>query len=299
MSILVKSKRKRKENIDGWIFMLPVVILGLIFFVYPAVQAFYLSFHKYSLLCPQPEFVGLKNYITAFHDGIFMRAIINTFLYAIGVVPLQLIIALFLAIIVNSKIKAKGFFRTAYYIPTVTSAVAVAIIFMFLFKNDGIINSIINLFGVKSIVFFDNPNLALPTIMIMTIWASVGIYMVIFLAGLQNISPTLYEAAQIDGANKFHQFWYITVPMLKPTIFFNLVVSTIGTLQVFDQAYIVSGGDGGPLNSTMTMVLYLYNMGFKSFQMGYACAIAFILFIMILILTVIQKLIFKDNEEKA
>ena len=290
-------KRRRREIMDGWLFLLPVIILAAIFFIYPAIKAFYLSFHKYSLLSPKPEFVGLHNYYMAFTDGIFLRALINTAVYSAVVVPVQLAIALLLALIVNSKIRAKSFFRTAYYIPTVTSAVAVAIIFMFLFKHDGVVNSLINLFGFKSIVFFDNPLLAMPTIMLMAIWASVGVYMVIFLAGLQNIPSTLYEAARIDGANKFHQFKYITVPMLKPTIFFNLVVSVIGTMQIFDQAYIVSGGGGGPMNSTLTIVLYLYQTGFKNFQMGYASALAFILFIIILTLTIIQKLIFRESEQ--
>ena len=290
------SRKKRREAIDGWLFMLPIVALAVVFFFIPAIQAFYLSFHKYSLLSSEATFVGFKNYIAAFHDSVFMRALLNTFLYCIVVVPMQLIVALFLAVILNAKLRCKGFFRTVYYIPTVTSAVAVAIIFMFLFKEDGIINSIIQLLRMSPISFFNNPSMALPMVMLMAIWASVGIYMVIFLAGLQNIPRTLYEAAEIDGANKWHQLINITIPQLRPTIFFNLVVSTIGTLQIFDLAFIVSGGDGGPMDSTMTVVLYLYNTGFKSFRMGYASALAFILFVIILILTLIQKKMFIEEK---
>ncbi|MDO6354043.1 sugar ABC transporter permease [Caloramator sp. CAR-1] len=145
--------------------------------------------------------------------------------------------------------------------------------------------------------WFGDPRLALPTIMMMAIWSSVGLYMVIFLAGLQDIPSSLYEAARIDGASKIQEVLYITVPLLKPTIFFNLVVSLIGTFQVFDQAFVVSNGTGGPLDSTMTVVLYLYNTGFRDFQMGYASAIAFILFAIIFILTLIQRKFFGEETE--
>ena len=258
-----------------------------------------LSFKEYSFLDPvtmwEAKWVGFNNYINAFKDPTFKKALINTTIYSIGVVPIQLVIALTLALVVNSNIKGKAFFRTAYYIPTITSTVAVAVMFLFIFKTDGLLNKILSFFGIQPYNWFNNIHLALPSIMIMAIWSSVGLYMVIFLAGLQDIPTSLYEAASIDGASKWQQLIHVTLPMLKPTIFFNLVVSLIGTFQVFDQAYVVSNGNGGPLDSTMTVVLYLYRTGFREFRMGYASAIAFILFVIIFILTLIQKKLFGEE----
>jgi ABC-type sugar transport systems, permease components len=293
------KKIRIREKIDGWLFILPLVISTVVFFLGPLLFAFILSFKEYSFLDANSMFdakwVGISNYTRAFQDPTFIKALKNIFIYALGVVPIQLIIALLLAMVVNGNIKGKAFFRTAYYIPTITSTVAVSVMFLFIFKPDGLFNKFIENFGFKPILFFGNVNLALPTIMMMAIWSSVGVYMVIFLAGLQDIPQSLYEASSIDGANKRQRFWYVTFPLLKQVVFFNFVVSVIGCLQVFDQAYVVSGGAGGPLNSTMTVVLYLYRTGFRNFEMGYACAMAFILFIIILILTMLQKKLFGEE----
>lgn len=289
----------RREKIEGWIFIAPFVILSLLFFVGPLLVAFMLSFKEYSFLDAnsmfQAKWVWFQNYIDVLKNPTFIKALKNTSLYAAGVVPVQLIIALLLALVVNGSIKGKGFFRTVYYIPTQTSAVAVAVIFMFLFKQDGLFNKFIGLFGIQGTNYLTDPKFALPVIMSMAVWSSVGLYMVIFLAGLQEIPESLYEAANIDGASKWQSFRYITTPMLKPTIFFNLVVSLIGCFQVYDQAYVVSQGNGGPLDSTMTVVLFLTRTGFREFKMGQACAVAFILFAIIFTLTIIQKKIFGEE----
>ncbi|WP_294092846.1 sugar ABC transporter permease [uncultured Cetobacterium sp.] len=291
---------KKFDKIYGWLFILPVFILAVVFFLIPAGMSLILSFKEYSLLDSQGMFsapwVGLNNYKEVFKDEIFFKSLKNTVIYSLGVVPTQLIIALGLAIICNSKIRNKGLLRTIYYIPTVTSAVAVSIMFLFLYKTDGLLNKFLGLFGVEPIGWFNSPAFALPSMMSLAVWSSVGIYMVIFLAGLQGISPSLYEAAEIDGASKFEQFLYVTLPQLKHVLFFNLVVSFIGTLQVFDQAYVISGGTGGPLDSTSTVVLYLFNSGFRDFKMGYASAIAFVLFGIIFTLTMIQKFLFKESD---
>lgn len=291
--------KRTREKIDGWLFVLPFVISALVFFIGPMLAAFMLSFKQYSLLDGVSMFkaknVGLQNYIHAFKDTAFRTALKNTVEYSLVVVPVQLVIALLLALVVDSKIKGKTFFRIAYYVPTLTSTVAVSIMFLFLFNVDGIINKFLAVFHVTPKNWFSEPSFALPAIMMMAVWSSVGNYMIIFLSGLQDIPVSLYEAASIDGANSVQRFFKITLPLIKPTFFFNLIVSIIGTLQIFDQAYIISGGTGGPLGKTMTIVLYLYNKGFKEFQMGYASAIAFILFTMIFILTLIQKAIFKEE----
>lgn len=289
----------KKEKIEGLLFMAPFIILVSIFFIGPLLVAFMLSFKEYSFLDAnsmfQAKWVGLNNYISVLKNETFLKALKNTTKYTLGVVPVQLIIALLLAIVVNGKIKGKSFFRTVYYIPTQTSAVAVSVIFLFLFKQDGVINKITSIFGIKSYNFLSEPKFALPVIMAMAVWSSVGLYMVIFLAGLQDIPDSLYEAADMDGANSWQLFRYITLPMLKPTVFFNLVVSMIGCFQVYDQAYVVSQGTGGPLDSTMTVVLYLTRTGFREFKMGEACAVAFILFLIIFALTVIQRKLFGEE----
>lgn len=294
------NMRKMREKIDGWLFLLPFIISALVFLIGPMIFAFILSFKEYSLLDNVSIFsaknVGLQNYINVFKDNDFKLAVMNTIEYSVIVVPVQLIIALLLALIVDSKIKGKTFFRVAYYIPTLTSTVAVSVMFLFLFNVDGIVNKFLAIFNVAPKNWFSEPKFALPAIMIMAIWASIGNYMIIFLSGLQDIPVSLHEAAIIDGASNIQRFFNVTLPLIKPTFFFNLVVSIIGTLQIFDQAYIISGGTGGPLGKTMTIVLYLYNKGFKDFQMGYASAIAFVLFAMIFALTLLQKAIFKEEK---
>ncbi|MGF7396808.1 sugar ABC transporter permease [Thermoanaerobacterium thermosaccharolyticum] len=297
MKAYLSSRRKYiREAISGYSFMMPFIISVSAFIIGPLIYAFIISFKDFSFLNPAASrWVGFDNYIRLFSDATFKRALLNTSIYSLFVVPIQLFIALMLALVVDSDIKGKTFFRVAYYIPTVTSTVAVSVIFLYLFKADGLVNIILSKFGIQGPAWFNNVNFALPSIMMMAIWSSVGNYMIIFLAGLQDIPVELYEAAEVDGANKFQRFFKITLPMLRHVAFFNLVMSLIGTFQIFDQAYVVSGGSGGPLDATMTVVLDIYKTGFKDFNMGYASAMAFVLFFIILLLTLIQRLLFKEE----
>jgi multiple sugar transport system permease protein len=293
---MTMKKRYLYEALSGYAFVLPFIASISIFLIGPLIYAFIISFKEFSFLNPEASrWIGFANYIKLFSDPTFKRALLNTTLYSLGVVPTQLVIALILALIVNSDIKGKTFFRVAYYIPTVTSTVAVSVIFLYLFKADGLVNALLAKFGIQGPTWFNDVRFALPSIMMMAIWSSVGNYMVIFLAGLQDIPSELYEAAEVDGANKFQRFFKITLPMLRPIVFFNLVMSLIGTFQVFDQAYVVSQGTGGPLDATMTVVLDIYRTGFRDFNMGYASAMAFVLFVIILILTLIQRKLFKEE----
>lgn len=293
---MTMKKRYLYEALSGYAFALPFIASISIFLIGPLIYAFIISFKEFSFLNPEASrWVGFANYTKLFSDPTFKRALLNTTLYSLGVVPTQLVIALILALIVNSDIKGKTFFRVAYYIPTVTSTVAVSVIFLYLFKADGLVNALLAKFGIQGPTWFNDVRFALPSIMMMAIWSSVGNYMVIFLAGLQDIPSELYEAAEVDGANKFQRFFKITLPMLRPIVFFNLVMSLIGTFQVFDQAYVVSQGTGGPLDATMTVVLDIYRTGFRDFNMGYASAMAFVLFVIILILTLIQRKLFKEE----
>lgn len=284
------------EKVTGAIFVLPAVVSLLTFIIGPILYSFYISFFHFSFLNPsEAKFVGIHNYIALFSDPTFLRALRNTTFYSLGVVPTQTVIALLLALIIDQKIKGQTFFRVSYFLPTVTSIVAVAVIFIFLFKNDGLLNQLLHLIGFQGADWFNNPTFALPAIMSMAVWTTVGQFMMIYLSGLQEIPDEIYEAGAIDGASGIQRFRFITVPMLKRTTFFVVVMSLIGTFQVFDQAYIISGGEGGPLNSTMTVVLYLFRTAFKDMNMGYASAMAFILFIIIFVITLLQKRLFEEE----
>lgn len=290
------SRSKLDQALAGYLFLLPALVSLGVFLIGPILYAFYISFFHFSFLDPQnAKFIGFSNYINLFKDPEFLRALWNTSLYSICVVPIQTAIALFLALIVNN-LRGKTFFRVAYYLPTVTSTVAVSVIFMFIFKPDGLLNKALALFGIQGPNYFNSPTFALPAIMAMAIWSSVGQFMIIYLAGLQEIPEEIYEAADIDGAKGWKLLWHITVPLLRRTTFLNVVMSMIGTFQVFDQVYVISGGNGGPLNSTLSVVLDLFNKGFKTMQMGYASAMAFVLFAIILILTLIQHFVIGREE---
>ncbi|MFC4075671.1 carbohydrate ABC transporter permease [Salinithrix halophila] len=280
----------------GYLFTLPVIVSLTVFLIGPILYAFYLSFQQFTFLNPDlSQFVGWDNYMRLLQDKRFHTALKNTSFYSLGVVPVQVSIALLLALIVNSRLRGKTFFRVAYFLPTVTSTVAVSVMFLFLFKRDGLVNAFLSLFGVEGRSWMLDIDFALPSIMLMAVWTTVGQFMVIYLAGLQDIPSDLYDAAEVDGAGPFRQFWHITLPLLKPTTFFIVVMSIIGTFQVFDQMYVISKGEGGPLDSTLTVVLYLYNVAFKDFEMGYASAIAFFLFAVILVLTLIQRKFFGEE----
>jgi multiple sugar transport system permease protein len=297
----IKGRSLRQNKWDqamaGYLFLLPALVALLVFLIGPIFYAFYISFFHFSFLDPQnKKFVGISNYIHLFQDSEFMRALWNTSLYTIVVVPVQTAIALFLALIVNN-IRGKTFFRVAYYLPTVTSTVAVSVMFMFIFEPDGILNKLLANFGIHGPNYFNSPSFALPAIMTMAIWSSVGQFMIIYLAGLQDIPEEVYEAAELDGASGWRLLRYITIPLLRRTTFLNVVMSMIGTFQVFDQVYVISGGNGGPLNSTLSVVLDIFNKGFKTMQMGYASAMAFVLFGIILILTLIQNFFLGKEED--
>lgn len=288
--------RRRGDLLTGYMFVLPVIVSLSVFLIGPIFYAFYISFHEFSFLAPeQARWLGFDNYLRLFRDPLFLKAVKNTSFYSLGVVPIQICVALLLALIVDSKIKGKTFFRVTYFLPTVTSTVAVSVIFMYLFKNDGIFNLFLSKIGIPTHDWFNDIHFALPATMMMAIWTTVGQFMVIYLAGLQDIPHELYEAAEVDGATPWQKLRYITWPMLKTTTFFVLIMSLIGTFQVFDQMYVISKGEGNPQYATLTVVFYLYRTAFKNFDMGYASAMAFVLFLIILLLTFIQKKFFKEE----
>ncbi|MGQ9629228.1 MAG: carbohydrate ABC transporter permease [bacterium] len=281
---------RSRETAEGYFFISPW-ILGLLFFtIGPIIASLTLSFHEYDIIAP-PIFNGLENYKRLFFDDFrFWQALKVTTIYTVFAVPLQLTLGFAIAVLMNQKLKGITVFRTIYYLPAVVSGVAVAMLWKWIFSYEaGILNVLLWKVGIQGPNWLGSPEWVLPSLIIMSLWG-VGGGMVIYLAGLQGIPTELYEAASIDGAGVWQRFWNVTIPMMTPVIFFNLVMGVIGSFQVFTQAYVMT--QGGPLNASLFYVLYLYRRAFQDLQMGYASALAWILFIVILICTII---IFKTS----
>jgi len=277
-------KSSKREELYGYIFVSPWLIGYILFIVFPVVYSFILSFCKYTLPFTV-KFIGLLNYKEIIRDPLFRLSLYNTLYYTLFSVPLGIATSIVIAIILNMRVKGVSVFRTIYYMPAVISGVAVSLLWLVVLDPSyGLINYILSLLHIRGPLWLQDPKWSKPALILMSLWQSGG-NMIIYLAGLQQIPEQLYEAATIDGANNWFKFWKITLPLLTPTIFLNLILSIIGSFQIFTQAYVMTGG--GPLNSTLFYVLYLYQKGFQSFEMGYASALAWILFIIVLMLTII------------
>ena len=278
----------KKQNLTGWIFLTPATILIVVMCFIPIFKAMILSF--YTGIGAKAKFAGFYNFTRMFSDKVFMQALMNNFIYLLIQVPIMLILALILASILNNKeLKFKGFFRTAIFLPCATSLVSYATIFRALFATDGLINHILVKIGIfqTGYSFLTHTNSARAIIILALIWRWTGYNMVFYLAGLQNIEYSVYEAAKIDGASTLRTFWSITVPLLKPTILLTAIMSTNGTLQLFDES--VNLTNGGPANTTITMSHYLYNVSFKYVpNFNYSAAMAFLIFFLVAILAMIQ-----------
>jgi len=280
-----KSKLARKEAIEGYIYALPWFIGFTVFTAGPIIASFLLSFTSWDLI-KFPKWIGFGNYKTLIEDPLFWQGLKVTSIYALFSVPLGILGGLAIAVLMNQKIKGLSVFRTIYYLPAVVSGVAVSLLWSWIFNPDfGVLNYLLSLIGIKGPGWIYDEKWALPSLIIMSLWG-VGGGMVIYLASLQGVPTELYEAAIIDGASSWKRFWAITVPMISPVIFFQLIMGIIGSFQVFTQAYIMTSG--GPNNATLFYVLYLYRNAFQWFKMGYASALAWVLFIVILILTIVQ-----------
>ncbi|GGI98927.1 ABC transporter permease [Alicyclobacillus cellulosilyticus] len=284
------------EALAGYLFLMPALVSLVVFLLGPILFSFYISFFHFSYLDPQnASWAGLDNYLHLFVDPVFLQALWNTFLYTVGVVPVQTALSLGLALIVD-RIRGKTFFRIAYYLPTVTSTVAVSVMFIFIFNPTGLLNQLLALFHIQGPNWLNDPTFALPAVMMIAIWSTAGQFMIIYLAGLQEIPDEIYEAAAIEGASGWKMLRYITIPLLRRTTFLVIVMGMIGTFQVFDTVYVISRGDGGPAGATMTVVLDIFNKAFRDMSMGYASAMAFFLFVIILLLTLLQQWILGREE---
>ena len=275
-----------RESGWGYAFVgVPMLIFG-IFFIYPLIYAVYISFFEWGILGKVPgSEAGLANYRALWNDPTFHIALKNTFEYALVVVPLEMALGLSMALIVNQKIRGRAFFRAAFYFPSIASSVAITSIAIYILSADGLLNRIIG--GHRS--WFGDPSTALWSIVGLNAWTTAGTVMIFYLAALQAISTDVYEAAAVDGTSQWRTFWRITFPLLRPAHFFVLVIFGIGALKVFDQAFIVSGGTGGPNYSTYTGVLYIYLKAFHSSEFGVAAAAGVVLFVIIFGLTLINR----------
>ena len=284
---------RRVEVIAAYAFLTPaLVVLGLFTFG-PIAFSLALAFFDWNLLAPGRTFVGLGNFIELSQDEVFRIALRNTFVYAIGVVPVQTFLALLLAMAVNQGIPGQGFFRAAFYVPAITSSVVTSVIFLWIFSKTGLLNYLLSLAGITGEDWIGSPRYALASIMALNVWSTSGYFMITFLAGLQNIPNVLYEAAKVDGAGRWQTFWNVTVPSLRPTMFFVVTLGLIGCFQVFDQIYVMS--NGGPVNATTTASYYIYNSAFKYFRLGYASAASLVLFAIILAVTWLQQRFLGDE----
>ncbi len=280
-------KGDRSVDRVGYVFVAPYVIHLLIFFGYPLLFALVLIFHRWDIVTPM-EFAGNKNFIRLVGDGLFFRAILNTALFLAIHIPLQIIVALFFAELLNKKMKGRSFFRTAYFLPVVVSGVVITILFQQLFAFDtGFVNGVITALGGERVPWLVSPQWAMPSIAIMATWKNVGFYIILFLAGLQNIPESLYEVAAIDGAGSWRKWWHITLPMLNPTVVTVVVLSTIGGFSLFIEPYILTGG--GPLNSTLSALLYIYNQAFYFNHMGYAATLGICFALIIFVVVIVQR----------
>lgn len=277
----------RKDNKAAYLFLSPWLIGMVLITLGPMVASLYLAFTKYNLLRP-PQFIGIDNFVRMLSDDSLHTSIWVTMEYVFVSIPLQLAFALLLALVLNRGLRGLALYRSIFYLPSLLGgSVAIALLWRQLFGAEGIVNSVLGFFGLGGQSWIANPDTALSTLIILNVW-TFGAPMVIFLAGLRQIPTMYYEAAQVDGAGKLRQLVSITLPLLSPIIFFNLVLQLIHAFQAFTSAYIVSGGTGGPTDSTLFYTLYLYQRGFGNFDMGYASALAWVLVIIIAVVTAIN-----------
>jgi multiple sugar transport system permease protein len=280
------SRLRRREALYGYLFILPNTLGLIVFFILPVLAAFVLGFVSWDLVRP-PQWVGLANYTALIHDPLFWNGVEMTIYYTLVSVPVSITLSLLLAVAVNSGLRERNLYRIAYCMPSVSMPVALALVWKWIYDPQfGLLDSVLSTLGLPQPPWLDDPAWAMPALIIMAVWGSLGYNMIVFLAGLQGISQELYEAASIDGAGTMARFWRITVPLISPATFFVLIISMINSFQVFDQVYIMT--QGGPGDATRVLGMLIYENAFQYFKMGYATAIAWALFALILVVTLLQ-----------
>ena len=280
-----------RKKLAPYVFIFPFFLGYGVFFLYPVISAFILSFYRQQGITSASRFIGIKNYINLISDSLFIKSLINTTYYAIGSVLIILPLSLMLAYLLTlPNLRFREFFRLLFFSPYITSGVVASIIFGLVFNKDyGIINNfILAPLGVAPVAWLTNPDWVMPALILLGIWKFTGVNVLYFMVGFQNISPSYKEAAQVDGANSLQTFWYVTFPLLRPTLIFTLSLAIVGSYQLFAEPTVLLGSAGGPQNAGMTMTMYLYNVGFRQLDRGYASAIGYGLTLIIVVLTLIQ-----------
>jgi ABC-type sugar transport system permease subunit len=282
-----KTHKKSKRSFLPYLLVSPYLLFLVVFIIFPVLFCFFLTFNNWNIIAPM-HFIGLKNYSRLIHDRLFWKAILNTLQFLLLHIPLQLVVSLFLAFLLNKKIKAGAFFRASFFMPVIVSGVVVTILWQQLLGYDsGIINRALQSAGMEKIGWLTNPDIAIYSIALMATWKNVGLYVILFLVGLQTVPVAYYEAAKMEGASEWQQFYHITLPMINPTIFMVVILSTIGGFNLFIEPYIMTGG--GPLNSTLSAVLYIYKQAFQYYNMGYSATLGFFYAMLIMSVVVLQK----------
>jgi len=278
-----RTQRARRTLI-GYFFIAPFILGFILFFVGPALTAVWLVFHDWNMI-QRPIFVGLGNFRKLLRDDLFVQALKVTAYYSAVSVPTGLVLSFILALLMNVKVRGISVFRTLYYLPSIVPSVANAVLWSFVFNTEfGMLNGLLRTLGLPKIMWLQDPEWAMPALIVMSLWG-IGGSMVIYLAGLQGIPQSLYEAAEIDGAGRWAKLWHVTIPLMSPVIFFNLIMGVIGSFQVFTAGFLIT--NGGPQNATLFYVLYTYRTGIQYFDMGYAAILAWVLFFIILGLTLV------------
>lgn len=292
----MKKKKKLQENIVGLAFLSPALILLTIFLIIPVGMVFYYAFTDYYMLTPDArKFTGLANFLRLAQDPTFIKSIWNTAQFVVWIIPVQLGLALGMALIVNKPRKGNMFYKIAFFAPVVMSLAVISILWLYLLNpNSGLLNAMLNKIGIASQPFLTSPKQAMYAIIMVSAWQGAGYQMLLFLGGLQNIPRDVYEAAELDGFTKFQQFRYITMPLLKPTALFILLTTLISAFKLIVQPMVMT--QGGPMNSTMTMVYYIYQKGFTDRMVGYSSSIALVFTTFIGLITLIQRRVLKEDE---
>lgn len=289
---------KRGQGASTFLFLLPWLLVFSVFEAYPLVTSFALSFTDYNpLSAGGPHFVGLANYHEALTTPTFWRALRTTALFVVGTIPFTTVLSLALALLVHSRLPARGLFRAGFFVPSILSMVVISLVFKNLYAPYGGLNALLSVLHLPTPDWLLDTRTALPAVMAMDVWASIGYYMVLFLAGLQTIPRDLYEAASLDGGSRWDALWHITLPMLRPVALFVVVINTIRSFQVFIEIFVMTRG--GPLDTTMTAVYYLYDRAFYAFRLGYASAVAYLLFAVILCVALVQMKALKSGRGVA
>lgn len=297
-AVTIEPQRKRipfqRKNILPYLLVSPYLIFVIVFVLFPVLFCFFLTFNKWNIIAPM-HFIGTDNYVRLFQDKLFWTAILNTLKFLLVHIPLQLVVSLLLAELLNQKIKALSFFRASFFMPVIVSGVVITILWQQLLGYDaGLINRFLTQFGFPKVGWLVNPDVAIYSIAIMATWKNVGLYVILFLVGLQTVPPQYYEAAKLEGANRWQRFYHITLPMINPTIFMVVILSTIGGFSLFIEPYIMTGG--GPMNRTLSAVLYIYKQAFQYYNMGYSATLGFFYAMIIMTVVVLQKKLIEKED---